>query len=213
VKAEADAKEAAKVVKKEKQNAHIRKVAQFKREAMIQEDLMNATPRSPKKCGTAESDSMENEYSMPRPPFISECTTGHDFDSNTVSDEPKVNHDTYLPLDESGDSDNPADMESIDATPIPASKKKKNTSLSLVAAIKPSAAIKLKLNPKKLANIAENAESKEEPVVLKKGQGSRKKGTQVVEDSEPSDKDSPLPPPTKKPRVSAEEKPEAKSVQ
>jgi len=63
---------------------------------------------------------------------------------------------------------------------------------------------------KQLANIAENPESDEEPLVLKKGHGSRKKTPMIVEDSENSDRDLP---PTKKSRFSDGTKQEVKSTQ
>lgn len=249
VKAEAEAKKAAKAAKKEQRNTGIRKVTEFEREAMVQEDLTDATPQPPKlasKHGSTDpldmedpvSDSMENP--TPRPYFISECTTGHDSDSDAV-DEPNVNHNMYLPPHESSDElDNLADAETVDSTPVPASKRKKNTSLvTATKQMKLNEAVNPKSKVKKLANIAEDPESKEEsvvskkgwgsrqkgalvvedaeskeaPLVSKKGRGSRKKGTLVVEDSEPSNMDLPLPPPTKKPKVSAEEKPEVKSTQ
>jgi len=143
VKAAAEAKAAAKAAKQEERDAYIRHVAEFERKAMANEDLMDATPwpnlalkRST--CGNhldlegLVSDGMDNEDltdSMLQPNFTPKCSTGLNSDIETSEvDRPNPNGDTYVPPDESADdleSDNLA--ETVDATPVPASKRKKNT--------------------------------------------------------------------------------------
>ena len=98
--------------------------------------------------------------------------------------------------------------ETINAMPIPARKRKENAATKQT---KPNAAGKLNSKAsKQLANIMENPESDEEPLVLKKGHGSRKKTLMIVEDLENSDRDLP---PTKKSRFSDGTKQEVKSTQ
>jgi hypothetical protein len=193
VQAEAKVKAAAKAAKQEKRNAHIRSVAEFEREAMSKEDAMDATPR---------------------PNFASgKCSTGRNYDLNSTDvDEPNTDGDTYLPPDGSADDLESEDLaETVDATPVPASKRKKNAApAAATKKTKPNATGKPKSKAsKQLDDIEEDSESEEEPLVSKKGPGSMRKGRLIVEDSETSDRDLP---PTKKSRVSDEAKPGAKST-
>jgi len=223
-----EVKAAAKVAKQEERDAHIRHVTEFERKAMANEDFMDAAPwlnltlkRST--CGNhldsegLVSDGMDNEDltdSTLWPNFATKCSTGLNSDIETSEvDRPNPDGDTYVPPDESADDLESDDLaETIDATPIPASKRKKNAApAAATKQMKPNAAGKLNLKAsKQLADIVENPESDEEPLVLKKGHGSRKKTPMIVEDSENSDRDLP---PTKKSRFSDGTKQEVKSTQ
>ena len=168
VKADAEAKAAAKLAKKKERDARIKEVAEFESEAMEIEDLMDATPRPnfASKCGTRGSH-----------------LTSEDLESSEV-DGPNPDRHTYIPSDVDESDDESEDFtETIDATPVPARKKK-----SVAPAAASTKQTKQKATKKsdsrvgkQLTIITENPESDEEPLVSKSYD--RKQGM-VVEDSE-----------------------------
>jgi hypothetical protein len=180
VQAEAETKAAAKAAKQAERNVHIRSIAEFEREAMGREDVTDATPRP--NFGSTKRSSCNYDES--------------DLVGNT-DDKPDLDWDSPDgPADEGLESEDLAKM--VNATPVPARRRKSQ----------PVATKKTKLNPpgkskskasKQLDDIEEDPESEEELLVSKKGPGSVNKGRLIVEDSETSDRDSPV---TKKSRVS-----------
>ena len=109
VQAEAEGKAAAKAAKQEERNARIRSIAEFEREAMGREDATDATPQ-PNFASTKRSS--RNYYD--------------ELDLDDV-DEPNPDGDTYLPPDGPADEDIESEdlAKTVDATPVPARKRKK----------------------------------------------------------------------------------------
>jgi hypothetical protein len=189
VQAEAETKAAAKAAKQAERNVRIRSIAEFEREAMGREDVTDATPR---------------------PSFGTTKRSGRNYDESDLDDdEPDLDWDSPdRPADDGLESEDLA--ETVDATPVPARKRKN--------AAPPAATKKTKLNPpgkpkskasKQLDDINEDLESEEELLVSKKGPGSVKNARLIVEDSDTSDTDLPV---TKKSRVSDDAKTEVKST-
>jgi len=139
VKAAAEAKEAAKVAKKEAQHAHIKCVTEFESNARDNKDLIDATPQPNIMPRGSHADLTASE------------ADGHNSDGHT-----------YVPPDESNDELDDV----VEATPTP--KEKKKATPAPTKATKSIAARKVGLKAtKQLAPIAKSSDDKDKPLSLK----------------------------------------------
>lgn len=111
VKAAKEAKALAKEAKKEAKIASINRAAEFERDAMANEDFMDATPRpnfNPRPSSPTETHS--------------ETETGTDIN---MSDGPDLDKHAYIPPEEPTEDDTMGSEGSAEETPMPLSKKRK----------------------------------------------------------------------------------------